>query len=272
MNKLTNELLKFPTGYGSNGFFDLTRKALTTKTTSMAGHEKELERVLDELKELDKPVNKTTWDEVTDAWLLVYDNYEKLEGARARILIEQVFASKSIRKKVGAAKQLHNIALPDQPPDGVLVLLKEAKAELKKNMTDYIKAANAEIAKIQRIRDHQAKLVGWISLFFVTVGTSLGGIFSHWVNDRYLLKEGKSSDPPLNGDRTQESFTQERRLGIMTVVEVSSFPCAVLSFLLVALVLKTVWRGRKTRVATAGFTRLGKPTLRLVAMFLLIEC
>ena len=132
-----------------------------------------------------------------------------------------------------------------------------------------IKAADSEIAQIQRIRDHQAKLVGWISLFFVTVGTSLGGIFSHWVDDRYLRKEGKSSDPPLDGDRTQESFTQERRLGIMTVVEVSSFPCVVLSFLLVALVLKTVWCSRKTRVATAGFTRLGNPTLRLVAMFVL---
>ena len=136
-------------------------------------------------------------------------------------------------------------------------------------MTDDIKAANAEIARIQRIRDHQAKLVGWISLFFVTVGTSLGGIFSHWVNDRYLLKEGKSSDPPLDGDRTQESFTQERRLGIMTVVEVSLFPCVVLSFLLVVLVLKTVWCSEKARVATAGVRGLGNLTLRLVTMFVL---
>ena len=42
-------------------------------------------------------------------------------------MIEQVFASETIRAKVGAAKQLSGIAQADQPPDGLLRLLKDAK-------------------------------------------------------------------------------------------------------------------------------------------------
>jgi hypothetical protein len=281
LNKLTNELLQAQTGYdleGWKGFINLTRKALTTKPANMATHTKELERVLKELEELAQPVNNNTWDEVVDAWMQMYDSYENLEGARARIMLEQVFADDLIRKNVGAAHQLHDIAHANQPPDGLLVLLKAAKAQLKKNMNNYVKAANKEMAKIQRIKDHQIKLVGWLSLFFLTVGTSVGSIFSHWVNDKYILGHGESPDPQPVGNLTRGlhagishgHVTPERRLGVVPSVEVSSFPCLAMLFLVVALVVRSAWCSAKTRMPKARFTGHGALTFWVVSMVLLV--
>jgi hypothetical protein len=134
---------------------------------------KELERVLEELEKLSQLVSKTTWDEVTVLWGLMYENYRKLGCERALKIIEQLFADRQIRKQVGAARQLHDISQPNEPPDGVLVLLKDAKAQLMKNMNDYVKAANREMASIQRLREQQNKMIGWVSFSLLTIGTAV---------------------------------------------------------------------------------------------------
>jgi hypothetical protein len=135
---------------------------------------KELERVLEELEKLGQLVSKTSWDEVADLWGLMYENYKKLGCERALLIIEQLFADSQLRKQVGAARQLRDISQQDQPPGGVLVLLKGAKAQLTKNMNDYVKAANKEMANIQKVREQQSKMVGWVSFSFITIGTAVG--------------------------------------------------------------------------------------------------
>jgi hypothetical protein len=140
----------------------------------MSRDTKELERVMEQLEILGQVVLKTTWDEVADLWQLMYDNYQKLGCERALLIIEQLFADKELRKQVGAARQLHDIANPDQPPDGVLVMLKCAKATLSRNMNDYVKAANKELSNIQKVREQQNKMIGWLSFVFITIGTAIG--------------------------------------------------------------------------------------------------
>ena len=129
---------------------------------------------MEQLEILGQVVLKTTWDEVADLWQLMYDNYQKLGCERALLIIEQLFADKELRKQVGAARQLHDIAEPDHPPDGVLVMLKCAKATLSRNMNDYVKAANKELSNIQKVREQQNKMIGWLSFVFITIGTAIG--------------------------------------------------------------------------------------------------
>ena len=125
VDKLTNHALEAKSVYGMEGrsFLALTFLAIKTRRADMAKDRKELERILVELENVAQLVDKTKWDEVTDAWGLMYSSYEKLDSLRARIIVEHVFANKVIRKNVGAAMQLHDIAQPDKPPDGVLKLL-----------------------------------------------------------------------------------------------------------------------------------------------------
>ena len=98
-----------------------------------------------------------------------YDPYQKLECKRARIIMEQVFADPVIRKNVGAAKQLGDISQPNKPPDGVLVLLKQAKNHLQKHQDDYVKIANKEIARMQRIKENQNKLAGYFGILMLGI-------------------------------------------------------------------------------------------------------
>merc|ERR1719316_1388389 len=142
VEKLMNAQLKERTGYDVTGWLGAIKAVWTTAPANIANDTKELERILNELEKLMQPVNKTTWDEVTDGWMIMYSVYQKLECARARILLEQVFADPVIRKNVGAAKQLHDIAELDKPPDGIVLLLKQAKKQVKQHQDDYVKAAN----------------------------------------------------------------------------------------------------------------------------------
>jgi len=171
-----------------DGFMSLTVMSLKASRSKMSRDTKELERVMEQLEILGQVVLKTTWDEVADLWQLMYDNYQKLGCERALLIIEQLFADKELRKQVGAARQLHDIANPDQPPDGVLVMLKEAKATLTKNMNDYVKAANREISSIEKVRAQQNKMIGSISMIFIAIATAIGNniiLFGEFISPIY---------------------------------------------------------------------------------------
>ena len=56
-------------------------------------------------------------------------------------------------------------------------------------MHKYVKAANDEIAKMERIRQHQSKLVGGVGVIFLTIGNT----FSLWFNEKFLVDHGESS-------------------------------------------------------------------------------
>jgi hypothetical protein len=159
---------------GWEGFLQVKIAAMKKKRSHLSRDEKELERILEELEKLSQSVTKSNWDEVTDLWELMYDRYRKVEGERVLLILEQLFADKEIRRDIGAAKQLHDIAQPHEPPEGVIKLLKQAKGRLKVYLTDYVKAANREIQNIQRIRNQQNRLVGAMSFGLFTAATAIG--------------------------------------------------------------------------------------------------
>merc|ERR1719399_1579701 len=178
--------------------------------------------------------------------MIMYDCYQKLECARARILLEQVFADPLIRKNVGAAKQLHDIAEPDKPPDGIVLLLKQAKKQVKQHQDDYVKAANREIAKMQRIKENQTKLVGYFSVLLLTIGN----FFTQFINNKLFLESGEAAAP--------------RRLGYSGHGEVLSVP---LAFGLIVVALMVYALGSR---AAAKPRRAGRPHVWLLLAVLLV--
>ena len=68
-NKQVNEQLNSMTSYDTHGFFSAARAVFTTSPAAMASDKKEIDRLQTELEKLLQPVNKTTWDEVTDSWM-----------------------------------------------------------------------------------------------------------------------------------------------------------------------------------------------------------
>jgi hypothetical protein len=242
---------------GWKGFYHLTFMAIKMTRAVMNSDTKELERILDELEKLAQLVNKTTWDEVTDAWELMHNSYQKLEGECARNILEQVFLDQEVREKVGAALQLHDIAQPDEPPVGVLVMLKDAKALLKKNMNDFVKAANKELAKMQRIRDHQVRLVGWMSFVIVTIGTFLGNIISQGI-------------PLVVTERTYRDYRPTAAMIREANSNSEGLLLSFCSFVLILILLLVKLRRAKTRDQFARTLRLGVKALLGIPIVVLV--
>ena len=70
---------------GWNSLLAKERMAIQTSRSKMTRDTKELERMLEELEKLGQLVSKTTWDEVTDLWDLMHQNYRKLGCERALV-------------------------------------------------------------------------------------------------------------------------------------------------------------------------------------------
>ena len=68
------------------------------------------------------------------------------------------------------------------PPLGVLVLLKRAKGRLKDKMNTLLRAADREVANMERIQAHQQKIVGLVGVSLIT----LGNVLANWINVNYV--------------------------------------------------------------------------------------
>ena len=105
-----------------------------------------------------------------------------------------MFFDDEVRKGLGAANQLKDYANLGEPPQGLLALLKHGPgAHIKKNVYDYQKALSKETARIKRIEQLRAEMLGlvgtWLAALFVAIGTFFGNaIYNGVCTDDGLLK------------------------------------------------------------------------------------
>lgn len=133
-------LARSRTGYDTDGVLRMAKLVLTTPVTQITRDTREVGRIVKKLEGIDMPVTKDNWQEITDDWLIIHSLQETTQSTLAKFLLEQVFTSEAIRRGVGVARQLRDIS--GQPPEGLVKLLKLAKADLKKHLENYLRAAD----------------------------------------------------------------------------------------------------------------------------------
>merc|ERR1711937_731529 len=104
-----------------------------TNPMKLAKDSKELDRLTSELTSLaSHSIRKETLDEVIDSWVDLFNSYRGACNEQCKFLLEQVFNDVVLCKCLGPAHQLRHIK--GAPPEGLLHVLKIAKARLKSNL------------------------------------------------------------------------------------------------------------------------------------------
>lgn len=187
--KFLSAQLHSKTDYDVRGFFPMFRAVLTTSPARIHSDTREINRLINKFEKLDQPVLGTTWTELLDTWITLYEDYSRMKTERAKLIISQIFSNPKIGEAVSFAQALRNIDYIDDPPDDLLRMMKDAKVELKRRVDDYQIAADAELVKMEKIRAKQQQLIGGISILLISVGTSVGSFFSHYFYGKYIGAE-----------------------------------------------------------------------------------
>ena len=109
-----------------------------------------------------------------ESWLAMCDLIKTLKSQRAQQVLVRIFADPKVCSALRAAKQLRVIETVDNPPNGLLIQLKDGpSAHLKANYFEYVKSLKTEIAHIERIQALQHRAIGLVATGIVSVSVGI---------------------------------------------------------------------------------------------------
>ena len=106
---------------------------------------------------------------------------DRLHSERAQIVLDCVFEDENVRNALGAAQQLKVIdGNVFEAAPGLLTALKDGPgAHIKTHYYDYTKAVKKEMARIRRIQDLQARVIGFMAMGIGALGVGIANFMSN---------------------------------------------------------------------------------------------
>eukprot|EP00929_Paragymnodinium_shiwhaense_P111887 TRINITY_DN8016_c0_g2_i5.p1 TRINITY_DN8016_c0_g2~~TRINITY_DN8016_c0_g2_i5.p1 ORF type:complete len:1760 (-),score=380.03 TRINITY_DN8016_c0_g2_i5:79-5358(-) len=146
----------------------------------------EMDRLVANLEKLDTTVTETSWDEVSDAWSIMYDSHAASRSRYVQAILETIFAGGDVREAIGFARFCRNIhGLYGSPPDDVVTQLKRSKKMLKANFEAYVSIIQREVEKLKRILDLKKQALGFVGIGLITISTAIGNLLSERLKSLY---------------------------------------------------------------------------------------
>ena len=137
----------------------MARLAMQCSRAGLTKHKDELNYLKEKLKRLEElTTTEQTWRDVTETWQATLALLKSVEVERGAAVLQCIASDAKLLTALGMAETLYKIK-GDAPPNLVMRLNDGAGAHIRIHAYKYEKFINAELVRIQLVRDIQVRTV-----------------------------------------------------------------------------------------------------------------
>jgi hypothetical protein len=182
-------VMRTPTKYQSlNGWHNIPNmigRILLRPTADLIKDEKQVQYLLDEIKELQKGgFTDQTWRDSVSTWLAFLNLYKQLDCECGLSILECIAADQNVADAIGAASLM--VEINGNLPSDILIMLNKGPANhIRDHAYQYIRRLEKEAATIRRIQEFQARGFALVGTGVVAAFVSVGNFIARVSYDAY---------------------------------------------------------------------------------------
>lgn len=184
---------KYDTRSGVEGTIDLGFMALRRSPASLSTDEKELQYLYEKIQGLEqKETTGLNFRDVVDTWISILQLRASIRAECAQAILSCMTSDGDLLLALGTGQGI-SVIDGEPPPILTSIISKQCGGHVRKNAYRYLKRISGELVKIQRVKDMQMRLLGFLGTTFIAACVSLGNLFSR------IMYEGFFKD--MTGER-----------------------------------------------------------------------
>lgn len=175
-------VMRTPTKYRTVGgwsyFPDMLGRIFLRPTAELIKDEKQVQYLLDEIKELQKGgFTDQTWRDSVSTWLAFLNLYKQLDCECGLSILECIAADQNVADAIGAARPM--VEINGNLPSDILIMLNKGPANhIRDHAYQYIRRLEKEAAMIRRIQEYQARAFALVGTTIVAAFVSVGNFIA----------------------------------------------------------------------------------------------